>query len=251
MTTRRQLEERISQARLDLAEIETQLADGELDPATAAELRRRYEEEIARAGAAGQALPEAAPATGPAMRRVVAGTLLMTAAVIAIVFLVARAIDDRAPGEFATGGIEGRDLSEVSTAEMEQVVTDFPEVVGMRLALAGRYFDAGQFSEALPHYLTVLEQDAANPEANAMVGWMTYLSDPEQSPTAVAFLERSLQAAPGYAQAQFFLANVLLYGLDDPAGALPLLEELRSTADLSDDVAATIDRMVADAGGER
>lgn len=238
-------EERVVQARLDLAGVDEQVAAGELDEATAKRLRARYEEEIETAGVA----EGASEREGPSLRRVIAGAVLMTAAIIGVVFLVANAIDDREPGEFVTGNIEGRDLSEISTAEMEEVVADFPNVVGMRLALARRYFDAGDFSEALPHYLAVLEQDAANPEANANVGWMTFLSDPAQSATAAAFLDRALESLPDYPQASFYLANVRLYGLNDAAGARTLLEALAARSDLPDDVASAIDAMLLDAGG--
>lgn len=243
MATSRQ-EERTAQARLDLAEIEEQLAAGELDPATADRLRERYENEIATAELDGAAEEPA----GPSLMRIVVGSVLMTAAIIAVVFLVAAAIEDREPGEFVTGNIEGRDLSEISTAEMEEVVADFPNVVGMRLALARRYFDVGDFSSALPHYLAILEQEAANPEANANLGWMTYLSDAGQAETAAAFLDRALATVPDYPQASLYLATVRLYGLDDPAGALELLEPLSERDDLPEDVAAAVEQMLMDAG---
>ena len=243
MATDQQRQEREAQARLDLAEVDEQLTAGELDEATAEQLRARYRAEL-EAAAVETTDPEP---TGPSVKRVLVGTALMTVAIIGIVFLVAGAIDDRQPGEFVTGNIEGRDLSEVSTEEMEQVVADFPNVVGMRLSLARRYFDAGDFSQALPHYLRILEQEPANPEANANVGWMTYLSDPAQSETAAAFLERALATVADYPQASFYLANVRLYGLGDPGGALVLLESLAG-ADLPDDVAEAVDLMLTDAG---
>jgi len=247
MSTRQRLDEQVAQAQVDLAEVNEQLAAGELDEATAARLRHRYEQEIEQAG---QAVAQAEPAAPPrSRRRMVVGGTVMAAAIVAIVVISIQAIDDREPGQFATGNIEGRDLADVSTTEMESVVADFPNVVDMRLALARRYFDAGDLSQALPHYLTILEQEPANPEANANLGWMTFLSDPGQSATAAAFVERALTAAPGYAQATFYLANIRLYGLDDAEGARPLIDELMELDDLPADVASALQTMVQDAAG--
>ncbi len=248
MATRPQLEERQAQAAADLADVEEQLDAGELDQATATRLRARYQAELESLGAQVEAAPPQAPlAPGRSRSRALVGALLVVVATIGVVFLVAQAIDDRNPGDFVTGNIENRDLSDVSTAEMEQVVADFPNVVSMRLALARRYFQAQQFSQALPHYFTVLDQVPTNPEALANLGWMTYLADPNQSVTAEAYLERSLAAAPAYGDAMFYLANVRLYGLNDPAGARELLEAL-AAEDLPEEVAAVIEEMLAEAG---
>jgi hypothetical protein len=45
----------------------------------------------------------------------------------------------------------------------------------------------------------------------------------------------------------FYLANVRLYGLNDPAGARELLEAL-AAEDLPEEVAAVIEEMLAEAG---
>lgn len=250
--TRAQLEERIAQAHVDLAEVDVQLAAGELDGATAQTLRDRYRREIESTAAETESLPDEnqphrSTKQPGGLPRTLVGVVVMMAAIAVIVFLAAGAIDNRAPGQFATGNIEGRDLSDIGTTEMEEVVADFPNVVDMRLALARRYFDAGDLSQALPHYLTILEQDPTNAEANANLGWMTFVSDSEQSETAAAFLDRALATAPGYVQATFYLANVRLYGLEDVGGAKQLIEELLQIEDIPDDVAAAIDLMRADA----
>lgn len=243
--TPEQQAERLRQVENDLADLERQISEGEIDAGTGRELAEHYRREAEELVAV-----ETEPSAGSRFRlggRALVGTLLMGVALVVIAVLVAGAIEDREPGEFVTGNIDGRDLSEVSTQEMEEVVAEFPQVVGMRLALAGRYFDQGDFSAALPHYLAVLEQNPDEPEANANVGWMTFLSDPAQSETAAAFLERSLAAAPGYGQATFYLANVRLYGLDDRAGAEALLTELAAADDLPADVRSTVEDMLVEA----
>ena len=168
MKTPYQLEERRAQAASDLADVDEQLAAGELDPATAAKLTARYQEELRTLETKELPVGDTPPPSGRSLNRTLVGTSLVIAATIGIVFLVAQAIDDRGPGEFITGSIDsGRDLSEVSNAELEQVVIENPNVVGMRLALARRYFQAQRFSEALPHYFNVLDQDPDNAEALA------------------------------------------------------------------------------------
>lgn len=249
MTYRHRLEERRAQAAVDLAEVGEQLTSGELDEETAAGLQSRYELEIEQVDRQLlQAVDDAGhQPPGRSTARLVTGSLLMVAGIIAIVFLAARAIDDRQPGEFATGSIDDRELSEISTEEMEQVVADFPNIIDMRLALAGRYFEAADYSSALPHYLKVLEQDPAHPVANANIGWMTYQSDPAAAATAGAFLERSLATAPNFADAMFFLAVVRLYGLDDGPGARPLIEELLQLEDLPAGLETELQTMLDDA----
>lgn len=118
----------------------------------------------------------------------------------------------------STAGVEGVagdvvsgqgqvDLSKVSNEEMEALVEVNPDVVGMRVALARRYFEAGEFGKALDHYMVVLEQDK-NPEALANVGWMTYMSG--RSDVALGYVEAALQVRPDYLTATWFLGNIQL-----------------------------------------
>jgi len=250
MTHRHRLEERKAQAEVDLAEVEEQLMAGELDHDTAASLQNRYEMEIDQvAQQLAVALGDEEEATPTrSSGRLIVGSLIMVAGIIAIVFLAAGAIDDRQPGEFVTGSIDDRDLSEISNEEMEHVIADFPNIIDMRLALAGRYFETADYSSALPHYLKVLEQDPGNPIANANIGWMTYRSDPTSAATAAVFLEQSLATAPNFADAMFFLSVVRLYGLDDGPGARPLIEELLQLDGLPEALQAELQTMLSDAG---
>jgi tetratricopeptide (TPR) repeat protein len=102
----------------------------------------------------------------------------------------------------------------------------------MRLALARRYFQAGDFTAALPHFLGVLDREL-NAEALASVGWMTYLSD--EPDIAEDYVERSIEVEPDFPQAYWYLGNIRLLGLADPGGAIDPLERLL-TYELPDDV---------------
>ncbi len=225
----------IEEDRRDLAR---QVEMGELDDATASKLLSTYEAETKAPP------PEPTSSRGS---RVAAGVTVMAVAIGAVGFAVVRSSEARPVGGLLTGGIvdDGpRDLSNVTNEELEAVVAANPEVIPMRLALARRYFNEGDFSAALPHYLAILEREA-DPEALANVGWMVYLNDSPD--TAAAYLERSLEAAPDYTQAQWFLANVRLFGLDDPEGAAPLLRQVLATNDVPDEVRREAESMLAEA----
>ena len=251
MTSRLSLEERRAQALRDLEEVDAQEASGELDAETADRLRATYRQEAAGVDAALDDLDDKAgtdgPAAGASRRRLFLGAGALAAAAAVVVFVLVQSVEDRGEGEFITGNDQvagGRDLSAVSNAELEEVVADNPDILPMRLALAGRYFEAGNFSAALPHYLVVLELDATNAEALAHTGWMTYLSgEPE---TASSLLERALATEPEYLQAALWQAEVLVYGLDQPARAVPLLDLVEGSAELPAEVGDRISQIRSD-----
>ena len=247
MTTADQarLEEQRGDALRDLAEVDAQVDAGEIDPAVAVRLRAVYREEADRAELELERLrrEEGEPARDPAGRsrtRLVAGGAVLVAAAAAVVVLAVNAVEPRPAGGTVTGGVAadvasgaGPDLAQVTDEELEAVVAANPGVVGMRLALARRYVEGGRFSEALAHYQVILDE-APHPEALAYVGWLSYLSDEPE--LAARYLERSLEMAPDFRLAQWFLANVRYTGLGDPAGARPLLEAVRDDPAVPTDV---------------
>ena len=245
---RSDLERRRDRALDDLVALDAQEASGELDIATAAVLRSRYEAEAAAALRALDA-PAAPPVPGRSGKRIAAALIAFAmVAVIAVIALV-KAVEPRSEGGFATGGPETADtidLDAVSVEEMEQVVADNPDIIPMRLALARRYVEAGEFSSALPHYFAVLERDARNPEALMYLGWMTYLSG--DAATGVGLLEQSLEVAPGDVLAMWLLANARYHGLGDRAGAVPLLEAVLASGQAPPEIVAEAELMIAEAG---
>lgn len=239
MTMRDRILEQIEQVDADLDDLDAEVAAGELDLATADELRATYRTEHHRLQAELATLQDE-PETGPDRRRVFWGVGLTAGVLAVITIFMLTVVDDRAPGELATGGITnevvtgGVDLDSVTNDEMEAVIADNPNVVGMRMALARRYFQQGAFSEALGHYLVVLEQQPSNPEALANVGWMSFLS--QEAEIAASYVERALESAPGYPDALWYLGNIRLFGLDDPAGAVEPLEQLLAVDGLPEEV---------------
>lgn len=133
---------------------------------------------------------------------------------------------------------DGRDLSQVSNAEMETVVAANPDVVPMRLALVERYLRAADEEQTLEGKKAQLErarfhsgEAAARATTNAdqaralrYLGWTTaLLTDPARGADLV---EQSLAKEPGNPDALWFLATIRFDKLNDPAAAKPLLEQL-------------------------
>ena len=244
-------ETRLAQAVRDLEELEQQLAEGEIPPSTAQRLRKTYTEEIeeARLGLTGEgSVSPSAESPDPDSRarfwtpgRVTVVAILGTAAV-ALVISVGWFVqpDDR---NDADG--EEFDPSQYSNETMEAVISanaDHPQINGMRLALAGRYFRTGDFAQAFAHYRGVLEHSpTAIEEAEALsrLGWMAWAGSGEIQ-LAVDTLDRALLAVPGHPQALYFKAIVLWCGAGRSTDAVPLLEEASQALPSEETVAAEL-----------
>ena len=253
---RLRLVDQLEQVERDLVELDDQLDAGELDAETHARLVASYRAEadqLRRLIAEAPDEAESAVAAVPARsrKRVLVGAAILVAGVVVVSFLGVRSLQDRPSnalngvvGDVARSG--GVDLDQVSNEEMEAVIADNPDIVGMRMALARRYFEEGTFDKALDHYMVVLEQEP-NAEALANVGWMTFLSG--RPDVAVTFEEQAIALDPGYTPAYWFLANVRMYGLDDPEGAVEPLRTLLSADGVPDDIRAQASEMLASGGG--
>lgn len=269
-TTRASLEERRDLALRDLVDLDEQEAAGEIPAARALQLRQRYEADAARAFDLLDEFdrvdqdPEAGsdpdvrarteteswptPAAGGAMvggRRRIAGVVLVVAVIATVALSVRGDLTSRPTGGFVTGNeaTGGRDLSEVTNAEMEEVIAANPDIVAMRLRLAHRYFEDGDYDRAVKHYLAVLDREPA-PEAMAHLGWLVFLDGEVE--VAADLLVASRDRDPDDAEALWFLANVRLYGQQDPAAAKPLLQELLSRGGLGSG-RAEVEQALADA----
>lgn len=230
----------------EIAELDEQVAAGDLDVETAEMLAARYRRDIEALQAAddadvddaGASAGDAGPSRGRRVSgRVLAGFLIAGVAIVAIAVLAVVSLDrggvsgaEGVAGDIVGG--TGVDLDQISNEQMEAVVAENPDVVGMRLALARRYFEAGQFDRALDHYFEVLERDQ-HPEALANVGWMTYLSN--RPDIALGYLEAALQRQADYLPAHWFISNVYVT-LGRPDEAVPYLTGLIRTEGLPDEI---------------
>ena len=249
--TIRQLEQRRDLAVSDLLALEAQLEAGDLDAAHAERLRRSYQADIADAIAALEAHRAEKPA-GRSPARVWSGVAVFATLAALSVFALTQAVEPRDEAGQLSGVVAdvvdrgGVDLSAVTDDELEAVVAANPEVIPMRLALARRYFEAGNFTSALPHYLAVLEQ-GPDTEALMYVGWMTYLSG--DADTGESLLERSLEVEPQNVMAAWLLANLRYNALGDTAGALPLLRQVIDSGTAPADIVEEARTMIEQAGG--
>ena len=247
---RTRLEQQRNQALADLRDLETQVSAGEIDAAVAQGLRSRYEVAALDAMQAIDQLDPAVPEPGSRRRLFIgAGGFIAVAAVVTVTLVLA--VEPRPDGGYVTGGVAadvGReapvDLSSITNEEMEQVVAANPEILPMRLALARRYVEAGDFSTALPHYMFVLDRET-NPEALMYVGWMTYVSG--DAATGAALLRESLEILPGDTLAQWFLANALYDGTGEIEEAVMLLEAVIDSGQAPDEIVAEAQRMLDEA----
>lgn len=244
---RTRLEEQRDQALADLRDLETQEDVGEIGSTVAVELRTRYEAEAADAM---HAIDNLGPASAPRRprRRLLVGTAVFFAVAALVTVTLVAAVEPRPEGGFATGGIATEvveetqtDLSTITNDEMEQVVAANPDVLAIRLALARRYVEAGDFSAALPHYLFVLERET-NPEALMYVGWMTYASG--EAATGIALLRQSLEILPDEILTQWFLANALFFGTGETEEAVPLLRAVIDSGRAPAEIMAEARRML-------
>ncbi|MDE0233444.1 MAG: tetratricopeptide repeat protein [bacterium] len=244
-------EARLDQATRDLEELEQQLATDEIPPSTARRLRRIYTAEIeeARLRLAGEesASSDREPPDQDSRSRfwtpgrVTVTAILGTAAVALVIsvgwFVQPEDQTDADGGEF--------NPAQYSNETMEAVISanaDHPQINGMRLALAGRYFRAGDFGRAFAHYRGVLERNptaAEEAEALSRLGWMAWAGSGEIE-LAVDTLDRALQAVPDYSQALYFKAIVLWCGAGKAAEAVPLLEEVSGALASEETVAAEL-----------
>jgi cytochrome c-type biogenesis protein CcmH len=201
-----------------------------------------------------------APATGGSQApdrsriRLLVGGIVLLAAFGGITAAAANSLQDRASTTEGLADLQGTDLSQVSNETMEAVIaanSDNPQVNAMRLALAERYFESGDYQSAFPHYLIVAQSpDVTDDEAiTALVrlGWMTYDGNGE-SDTAVGLIDQALDIDPKSQIALYLKAEIEWCGLGDVAAATSLYDQLLADPDLPDDSQAQIEADLADMG---
>lgn len=229
--------DQIEQVDRDLADVAAQLDAGELDAATADRLRATYERERAAIVAA---TSEPRLVAGRSPLRLLIGAAILIVGVVAVAASGLVSLQDDSPESAAT--TDTVDLSSVTNEEMEVVIAANPTVIGMRLALAGRYVEDGDHSSALGHYLAVLDQNPQQPEALAMVGWLTYLADEPE--LAEPFVVKALDVEPDYPLALWFLGNIQIAGGDNDGAAVTI--ERLLTYDLSAEMRAEAEALLAE-----
>ena len=243
-----QLRAQMDAATRDQSEIAEQVVAGELDVEAAGALTSLLEHEVRELSSALDG-PEDDHVGSEALRprrRAVAGTLTVVLGVVVVALALLATSSDDGAGAEGVVGTPPIDLASVTSDRLEEVVAANSDVVPMRLALAHMLLEEGEVLRAAEHFGAVLARDQQNPEALAALGWISYLAG--EHDTAEGFLVDALAIVPDYPQAQWWLANVRLLGLDDPAGARAPLESLLSAPGVPDDVRMLAEDMLRVAG---
>jgi tetratricopeptide (TPR) repeat protein len=155
-----------------------------------------------------------------------------------VVLIAGSSLQERSGATAGVADLDTQNLDEVSNETMEAVVAaniDHPEINGMRMALAERYFEVNDYRSAFPHYLAVAESESATAAetATALVrlGWMAYDGNGEVD-AAVSLIDRALEIAPGSQIGLYFKGQILWCGAGDARAATELFDAVLSDPEL-------------------
>lgn len=245
---RQRLEERRSHGLRDLDELAGQVAAGEVDEGAADVLRAGYLAELGAIEQALQASTPVPPGEERSSRRALMGALILIGAFTLMIVFASNALrQDSQPAESADVGSAGP-IDNATLEQMEEVLAANPDLSAMRVALADVYFGQGEYLAALNHYVVLASTDLApevESEVLGRIGWMAYLTG--QNEAAVGYLTSSLEVDPDHAEGKLFLGFVRLYGMKDPDGAIPLLEEVLEDPNAPPATRVEVEAALADA----
>jgi cytochrome c-type biogenesis protein CcmH len=187
---------------------------------------------------------ERSRSAGPARskQRIAIGGLVLLLAGAGAVVTVGQFRQARADAGLLSGiaGTEG-DPAAVSNETLEAVIganLDNPEIAGMRLALANRYFEERNYQKAFPHYQAVLDGSPTPVQAATAytrLGWMVYDGNGEVD-LGISLIDSALEIAPQDPLALYLKGRVLWCGQDDHDAAASLFNEVLALSSLDDEV---------------
>lgn len=152
----------------------------------------------------------------PTRTRRIAGAMILVGGLIAIVLVADALLQDRAAGPAeGAADVTVENLDDVSNETVEAVIAanlDNPQINGMRLALAERYFQAGDYRSAFPHFLQIAQDGTSTDDqattALVRLGWMAFDGNGELD-TAIALFDEALEVSPGFWGALYWKGQVL------------------------------------------
>jgi cytochrome c-type biogenesis protein CcmH len=165
-------------------------------------------------------------------RRTLIGGLILIGGFVATVAVAGTMLQDRASPNAGVADVNAENLDDVSNETMEAVIAasrDDPQINGMQLALAERYFEEGDYRSAFPHYLDVAQSGTAtDPEAvTALIrlAWMAYDGNGEVE-AAIALFDQALEISPDSEAAQYLKGQVLWCGAGEHEEASDLFRSV-------------------------
>ncbi|HKZ20839.1 MAG TPA: cytochrome c-type biogenesis protein CcmH [Acidimicrobiia bacterium] len=200
-------------------------------------VRRRFHEQASP----GRPPPTTATLSTTPGRWILGSGLLVLAGAITIAtvgqFRQARPVDQNLAGiageEFDPDAVSNETMEAVIAANLEN-----PSINGMRLALANRYFEEGDYQKAFGHYQAVLDSEPAAAEAAAAytrLGWMVYDGNGETE-LGLELIDRGLALVPGDAFALYLKGRVTWCGKADPDAAAEIFDRVLTTPNLDPNV---------------
>jgi cytochrome c-type biogenesis protein CcmH len=165
---------------------------------------------------------------------------------------------DRADSGLLSGIAAGNvDPDSVSDETLEAVIAanlDHPDIAGMQLALANRYFEDRNYQKAFPHYQAVLDgspSPAEAAEAYMRLGWMVYDGNGEVD-LGLTLIDNALEIAPDDPFALYLKGRVMWCGQGDDEGATSVFNEVLASPGLDDQVRGQVeaDLAAASSGGD-
>jgi cytochrome c-type biogenesis protein CcmH/NrfF len=176
-------------------------------------------------------------------------------AIGSILVLGVAAIAVAAVGQFRQARVDDLvpiDPAAISNETLEAVIAanrDDPQIIGMRLALANRYFEEGDYQRAFPHYEAIIEAEPTPVQAGAALtrlGWMVFDGNGEVD-LAINLIDQALEAVPADPFALYLKGRVVWCGKDDPVGASDLFGQVLAATDLEAEVRASVEADLASA----
>jgi tetratricopeptide (TPR) repeat protein len=230
--------EQARQARLDLEELDQQIAEGEIDAAAGEKLRATYLREIEQA----TQLDVASPVVARSRMRLAIGAAVLLAGFAVTVAVLGGSVEDNPAGllqgvaagdTFDPGDYSDETLEAVvATYANDPVVAD--QLVFMRFALADRYFERNEFQRAFVHYEAIL---AASPPAELFaatmtrIAWITFVGNGEVE-LSLDVIDRAIEAVPGSTEALYVKAQILWCGASDAGAAVALFDQILGSSEL-------------------
>ena len=138
------------------------------------------------------------------------------------------------------------DLDNVTNQEMEKVINDNPDIHPMRIALANRYFDEINYSNALPHYMYVAENSNDNELksfALSQIAWMVFESNNIE--VAIDYLDEALRINENSIIAKSYLGIIYLQDPITRSDGRELLNEILSSNKLSSEDRNFVEELVS------
>ena len=140
---------------------------------------------------------------------------------------------------------QSTNLDEVSNQEMEKVIELNPDIMPMRIALANRYFEAYDYSSALPHFMYVAENSNdidLKSLSLSQIGWMVYESGDIN--TSLNYINEALRISPKSLLAETYKGIILIQQTDTRDEGILILNSLRNNPSLSEEDLSIIEEIL-------